>query len=74
MIYMMKEVEKKEVSILNIFPLRNNVVPHHIRIDTSTLVHMLLRKEHKKGGDYYQKTETVKTKEMKFGGYFLIQL
>ena len=48
MIYMMKELEKKDVSLLNVFPLRNNVVPHHIRIDTATLIRTLLRNEHKK--------------------------
>jgi hypothetical protein len=46
MIYMMKEVEKKELSLFNVFPLRNQVVPHHIRIDTRGLIRMFLRKEH----------------------------
>ena len=48
MIYMMKEIEKKGVSLLNVFPLRNDVVPHHIRIDTTTLIKIFLRKEHQK--------------------------
>ena len=48
MIYMMKEIEKKGLSLLNVFPLRNDVVPHHIRIDTTTLIKTLLRKEHEK--------------------------
>ena len=43
MIYMMKEIEKKGVPLLNVFPLRSEVSPHHIRIDTATLVKMLLR-------------------------------
>ena len=46
MIYIMQEIEKKEVALLNVFPLRNSIVPHHICIDTSTLIRMLLRKEH----------------------------
>ena len=48
MIYMMKEIEKKGLSLSNVFPLRNDVVPHHIRIDTTTLIKTLLRKEHRK--------------------------
>ena len=51
MIYMMREVEKKGVSLLNVFPLRNDVVPHHIRIDSATLIRTLLRKEHGKKVD-----------------------
>ena len=48
MIYMMKEIEKKGISLHNVFLLRNDVVPHHIRIDTSALIKILLRKEHRK--------------------------
>ena len=52
MIYIMKEIEKTGVSLHNVFPLRNDIVPHHIRIDTTSLVHMLLRKEHGIKSDY----------------------
>jgi hypothetical protein len=45
MIYMMKEVEKAEYSISNVFPLRSDIQPKHIRIDTTTLVHLLLTKK-----------------------------
>jgi hypothetical protein len=45
MIYMMKEVEKEKTSIYNVFPLRKDIIPKHIRLDTTTLVHLLLRKK-----------------------------
>ena len=52
MIYMMKEVEKKECSINNIFPMRTNIIPKHIRIDTTTLVHLLMTKKQGNKSDY----------------------
>ena len=44
MVFMMKEVEKEEETMYNVFPMRNEVVPKHIRLDTTTLVHLLLTK------------------------------
>ena len=41
MIRMMKEVEKEGVMIYNIFPMRNDVIPHSIKLDTTTLVNLL---------------------------------
>ena len=41
MIRMMKEVEKEGVMIYNVFPMRNYVIPHSIKLDTTTLVHLL---------------------------------
>lgn len=45
MIHMMKEIESSEYSIYNVFPLRNEIIPKHIRIDTTTLVHVLMTKK-----------------------------
>jgi len=47
MIRMMKEVEKDKVMIYNVFPMRNDVIPHSIKLDTTTLVHLLFT--HKQG-------------------------
>ena len=52
MIYMMKEVEKEKTSVYNVFPLRKEIIPKHIRLDTTTLVHLLLRKKHGNKADY----------------------
>jgi len=52
MIYMMKYIEEKEISIYNVFPLRSDIIPKHIRIDTTTLVHTLLIKKYGNKSDY----------------------
>ena len=44
MIFMMKQVEKENQTTLNVFPMRNEVIPKHIRLDTTTLVHLLMTK------------------------------
>ena len=44
MIFMMKEVEKTGQTMFNVFPLRNEIIPHHMTVDTTSLVHMLIEK------------------------------
>lgn len=51
MIFMMQYVEKKEAKIYNIFPLRSEIIPKHIKIDTSTLIHLLITKKQGKKGE-----------------------
>ena len=52
MIYMMKEVEKDGLTINNVFPLRSEIIPKHIRLDTTTLVHLLMTKKQGNKSDY----------------------
>jgi hypothetical protein len=52
MIYMMKQLEKQDVSTNNVFPLRNDIVPKHIRLDTTTLVHLLMTKNQGNKSNY----------------------
>ena len=52
MIYMMKQVENENQTILNVFPLRNEIIPKHIRLDTTTLVHLLMTKKQGLKGKY----------------------
>ena len=52
MIFMMKEVEKEKISINNVFPMRSEIIPKHIRLDTTTLVHLLMTKKQGKKSDY----------------------
>lgn len=42
MIVMMKQVETEEQTISNVFPMRSEIIPKHIRLDTTTLVHLLM--------------------------------
>ena len=46
MIFMMKKIEERGFSIYNVFPTRTEIIPKHIKLDTTTLVHLLLTKEH----------------------------
>ena len=55
MIYMMKRVESENESINIVFPLRSEIAPKYIRLDTTTLVNLLLRKE--QGNKAYYKTK-----------------
>jgi hypothetical protein len=52
MIFMMKEIEKHEEKISNVFPLRSNIIPKHIRLDTTTLVQLLFTDKQGKKSDY----------------------
>ena len=70
MIYMMKYIEQDGLSINNVFPLRNEIVPKHIRIDTTTLVHLMMRKEQGNKCDYLTKGN-LKKNEDKIWEFFL---
>ena len=52
MIYMMKQVEEHGYTINNVFPLRSDIIPKHIRLDTTTLVHLLITKKQGNKSDY----------------------
>jgi hypothetical protein len=60
MIAMMKQVETDEETISNVFPLRSSIVPGYIRLDTITLVYLLLRKEQGKKSDFSNQGNTKK--------------
>ena len=69
MVYMMKQVETEMESINNVFPLRSEITPKYIRIDTTTLVNLLLRKE--QGNKGFYKTEgNLKKNEDKIWKFF----
>jgi transposase len=52
MIRMMKEVEKDKVMIYNIFPMRNDIIMKSIKLDTTTLVHLLFTQKQGNKTDY----------------------
>ena len=69
MIFMMKQVENDGESINNVFPLRSEIAPKYIRLDTTTLVNLLLRKE--QGKKSFYKTEgNLKKNEDKIWKFF----
>jgi hypothetical protein len=69
MIFMMKQVEKEEQTIYNVFPIRNEIIPKHIRLDTTTLVHLLMTKKQGNKSDYLTKGN-LKRKENKIWEFF----
>jgi len=52
MIRMMNEVEKDKVMIYNVFPMRNDIIMKSIKLDTTTLVHLLMTKKQGNKTDY----------------------
>ena len=69
MIFMMKQIEKEEQTIYNVFPMRSEVIPKHIRLDTTTLVHLLMTKKQGNKSDYLTKGN-LKRKEDKIWEFF----
>jgi hypothetical protein len=47
MIFMMKYIEKQDKTIFNVFPLRTDIIPKHIKIDTTSIIHMLMHDKNK---------------------------
>ncbi len=69
MFKMMNQVENEEQTISNVFPMRNEIIPKHIRLDTTTLVHLLMTK--KQGNKYDYLTEgNLKRNENKIWEFF----
>jgi hypothetical protein len=69
MIVMMKQVEKEEQTITNVFPMRSEIIPKHIRLDTTTLVHLLMTKKQGIKSEYLTKGN-LKRNENKIWEFF----
>ena len=69
MIIMMKQVEKEEQTISNVFPMRSEIIPKHIRLDTTTLVHLLMTKKQGIKSEYLTKGN-LKRNENKIWDFF----
>ena len=52
MLYMMKSIEEKGYKVNNLFPLRNEIIPKHFRLDTVSLVYLLFTNENGKRSHY----------------------
>jgi hypothetical protein len=70
MIAMMKQVETDEETISNVFPLRSSIAPGYIRLDTITLVYLLLRKEQGKKSDFSNQGNTKKHEDKIWNFFF----
>ena len=69
MIFMMKQVENELETINNVFPLRSSITPSYIRLDTTTLVNLLLRKEQGNKG-FFKTDGNLKKNEDKIWKFF----
>jgi hypothetical protein len=69
MIVMMKQIEKEEQTISNVFPMRSEIIPKHIRLDTTTLVHLLMTKKQGIKSEYLTKGN-LKRNENKIWEFF----
>jgi hypothetical protein len=69
MIAMMKQVETEEQTISNVFPMRSEIIPKHIRLDTTTLVHLLMTKKQGIKSEYLTKGN-LKRNENKIWEFF----
>ena len=45
MFQMLRYIESQDASIINLFPLRSSIIPKYIKIDTTSLVHLLIVSE-----------------------------
>ncbi len=70
MFYMMKTVEAKDETIYNIFPLRSNIIPKHIRLDTTSLVNILITKKYGKKGFYLTKGNLIRHQDRLWKFFF----
>ena len=69
MVFMMKQIENEMESINNVFPLRSEIAPKYIRLDTTTIVNLLFTK--KQGNKGFYKTEgNLKKNEDKIWEFF----
>jgi len=69
MIFMMKHVENDLESVKIVFPLRSEITPKYISLDTTTLVNLLLRKEHGTK-EFYKTKGNLKLHEDKIWKFF----
>jgi hypothetical protein len=69
MIFMMKQIENEEQTIYNVFPMRSEIIPKHIRLDTTTLVHLLMTKKQGIKSEYLTKGN-LKRNENKIWEFF----
>lgn len=70
---MMKHIEQEGFSINNVFPLRSDIIPKHITLDSTTIVNLLLRKDQGKKDDYLSKGNLKKRKSEIWGFFFRTQ-
>ena len=74
MISMMKQVEQDGYKVCNVFPMRSSITPNYIRLDTTTLVHLLMRKEHGTKSEYLTEGNLKRNEDKIWNFFFRTEL
>jgi len=67
------EIEKKKEKTFNCFPLRTNITPKYIILDTTTIIHLLFEKKHGNKGDYLTEGNVIKKRDEIWKNFFRIE-
>jgi transposase len=70
MFFMMKELETQGYRINSVCPLRTDIIPKHIRIDTTSLVHICLTEEQGTKEEFLTKGNLVRNQSKIWGFFF----
>lgn len=73
MLFMMKQIEQDEIKISNVFPLRTEIIPKHIRLDTTTIVLLLFTKNQGGKAEYTTKGNLKKNENKIWEFFFRIE-
>ena len=74
MISMMKQVEQDGYKVCNVFPMRSGITPNYIRLDTTTLVHLLMRKEQGTKSEYLTEGNLKRNEDKIWNFFFRTEL
>jgi len=74
MIYMMTRIESDNYPINNVFPMRTEIIPKHIRLDTTTLIHLLITKKQGNKTDYLFKGNLKRNEDKIWSFFFRTEL
>ncbi len=61
--------KEEQIKFLNLFPLRSSIIPSHMKLDTTTLVHLLFTEKNGKK-DHYLSKGNLKINEDKIWNFF----
>jgi len=69
MMFMMTQLESEDLKMFNVFPLRSEIVPKHLTLDTTTLIHLLMTNKQGAKSDYLREGN-LKRNEDKIWAFF----
>ena len=70
----MKQVEQDGYKVCNVFPMRSGITPNYIRLDTTTLVHLLMRKEQGTKSEYLTEGNLKRSEDKIWNFFFRTEL